>query len=76
MKIMRRVFERPVKALRRLASEIRRLVLVVDMQDVHIYGGLAIAGVGGLYISARWTMVALGVVLVLMGMFAPGVRSE
>ncbi len=48
----------------------------IDIQDVHIYGGLLLGGVGGWQVSPAWTLIALAVVLVLMGVFAPRARSE
>jgi len=48
----------------------------IDIQDVHIYGGLLLGGVGGWQVSPAWTLIAIAVVLVLMGVFAPRARSE
>ena len=42
-----------------------------DVRDAHIYGGLLLGGVGGWQISQGWTLIAVAVVLVLMGIFAP-----
>ena len=44
----------------------------VDLRDAHIYGGLLIATVGGWHVSWPWTCVALGVVVMVLGIFAPG----
>ena len=50
----------------------------LDLRDGHIYGGLVIATVGGWQVSWPWTCVALGVVVMVLGIFAPGTapRSE
>jgi hypothetical protein len=39
----------------------------IDLQDVHIYGGLVIAAVGGWQLSPAWTMVAAGLALLALG---------
>lgn len=36
----------------------------VDARDMHFYGGLLLAGAGGAQISMRWTLIAIGAVLV------------
>ncbi|KKL87169.1 hypothetical protein LCGC14_1937420, partial [marine sediment metagenome] len=46
----------------------------IDTQDAHIYGGLLIGALGGWQVSPAWTLIALGVVLLLIGVLAP--RSE
>lgn len=43
----------------------------VDLRDLHVYGGLVIAAVGGWQLSPAWTSVAIGVVLAVIGIFAP-----
>lgn len=43
----------------------------VSLRDLHIYGGLTVATVGGWQVSPAWTLVALGVVLATFGVFAP-----
>lgn len=43
----------------------------LDLRDAHVYGGLALATVGGLMISWPVTVCALGIVLLTMGIFAP-----
>lgn len=43
----------------------------VDARDVHIYGGLALAALGGWQLSAPVTCVALGCVLLVLGVFGP-----
>lgn len=42
----------------------------VDVRDVHVYGGLLCAGWGGWQLSPPLTLVALGVVLTALGVFA------
>lgn len=44
----------------------------MDLRDVHVYGGLIVAGIGGAFVSWPWTLVALGVALGAMGLFLPG----
>ncbi len=46
--------------------------LDLDSRDGHIYGGLLLAGVGGWQVSWPWTCIALGVVVMVLGIFAPG----
>lgn len=41
----------------------------IDAHDLHAYGGLALAAVGGWQLSPAWTLVAIGVVLFAMGLF-------
>lgn len=48
-----------------------RMFRAVDVRDAHVYLGLAIAGAGGWTMSPAWTLVALGIVLTLMGVFVP-----
>lgn len=55
---MRAIIVRCWRALRKL-----------DNRDVHVYGGLAIVGVGGFFLSAAWTCIAIGSVLVAFGLF-------
>jgi hypothetical protein len=43
----------------------------VDLRDAHVYGGLVIAAWGGWQLSPSWTAVAVGVALVLFGVFVP-----
>jgi hypothetical protein len=42
----------------------------ITLRDVHIYGGLVVAGIGGWQLSPAWTGVVLGVALTGMGVFA------
>lgn len=44
----------------------------LDLRDGHIYGGLLIAAVGGWQVSWPWTCIALGGVVMVLGIFAPG----
>ena len=44
----------------------------VDARDGHIYGGLLVAAVGGWQVSWPWTCIVLGVVVTVLGIFAPG----
>jgi hypothetical protein len=43
----------------------------VDLRDLHVYGGLALAAAGGWQLSVAWTCVIVGLVLAAMGIFAP-----
>lgn len=43
----------------------------VDLRDVHVYGGLALAAWGGWQLSPAWTAVAIGAALMLFGVFVP-----
>ena len=38
-----------------------------DAVDLHVYGGLLLAAVGGFLISVAWTLVGVGCVLALIG---------
>ncbi len=42
---------------------------VVSLRDLHFYGGLAIAAVGGAMLSAPITLIALGAALAAVGLF-------
>ena len=46
-----------------------RALRELDNRDIHVYGGLAIAGVGGLFLSPAWTCIVIGGVLVVFGLF-------
>ncbi len=50
----------------------------VDARDTHIYGGLVVAAVGGWQISWPWTCIVIGLVVMVLGIFAPRMagRSE
>ena len=50
----------------------------LDARDGHIYGGLIVAAVGGWHVSWPWTCIVLGVVVMVLGIFAPRMapRSE
>ena len=41
------------------------------VMDAHIYGGLLLAAIGGWRLSPAWTLVAVGVTLVALGLLAP-----
>jgi hypothetical protein len=43
----------------------------VDLQDIHVYGGLALAAAGGWALSPAITAIVLGVLLALLGVWAP-----
>ncbi|KKL57148.1 hypothetical protein LCGC14_2238300, partial [marine sediment metagenome] len=43
----------------------------LDARDGHIYGGLLVASVGGWQVSWPWTCIVLGVVVMVLGIFAP-----
>lgn len=43
-----------------------------DMNDLFFFGGMLIAGRGGWLVSPRWTLVAEGIVFVLVGLFGFG----
>ena len=48
-----------------------KVKLSLDVRDVHVYLGLAIATAGGLILSVAWTLITLGLFLALMGIFLP-----
>lgn len=48
----------------------------LSLRDAHVYGGLALATVAGANISPEWALIGLGVVLVLLGLYGPGARSD
>ena len=48
-----------------------RIRIPIDVRDAHVYGGLALAAIGGWQLSASWTCVAVGLALTLFGVFAP-----
>lgn len=41
----------------------------VSLRDLHAYGGLGIAALGGWQLSPAWTCIAIGTVLLAMGLF-------
>ena len=41
----------------------------LDNRDWHVYGGLAVAGMGGWFLSPQWTCIAIGGALVMFGLF-------
>lgn len=43
----------------------------ISLRDLHIYGGLALAAVGGWQLSPAVTAVALGIIVAALGIFAP-----
>jgi len=47
----------------------------IDLRDVHVYAGMAIATVGGMLISTAWALVALGLFLACLGIFLPNRRG-
>ena len=49
-----------------------KLRAAVDAHDVHFYGGLLLAGVGGTLLSVAWTLVAVGAVLMVVGFVSSG----
>ncbi len=54
---------------RAIGEGFRRALQAPDSRDWHVYGGLAIAGVGGWLLSPAWTFIAIGGALVLFGLF-------
>lgn len=43
----------------------------LDNRDIHVYGGLVLAGFGGCVLSPAWTCIVIGGVLVMFGLFGP-----
>ena len=43
----------------------------LDTRDAHIYGGMGLAGFGGWQVSPIGTCIAVGLILALLGIFAP-----
>ena len=60
-----------VAGFRRVAEGAKALKPDVDARDGHIYGGLIVATVGGWHLSWPWTCIILGVVVMVLGIFAP-----
>lgn len=54
----------------RLLAWLRRLTAPDVLRDLHVYGGLLLAGVGGWLLSPAWTLVLVGLVLVGLGLLA------
>jgi uncharacterized membrane protein len=52
-----------------LAGLARMLTRPDVLVDLHIYGGLAVAGWGGWQLSPPWTAVALGLLLVALALW-------
>lgn len=48
----------------------RAVARALDLRDLHFYGGIALAMMGGWMLSPAWTMVAGGAVIALVGLFA------
>lgn len=52
-------------------SGVRRLraalAAAFDIEDAFFFGGLFLAGVGGVMLSLPWTLIAIGAVLALKG---------
>lgn len=57
--------------MRRLLASLGRPDVVVDL---HIYGGLLLAGVGGWQLSPRWTLVLAGLALAALGVWGARTR--
>lgn len=60
--------------MKRIFSAFVWLRSALDLRDLHYYGGLTVAAVGGWQISPAITLVALGAVLALTGIIPP--RSQ
>lgn len=43
----------------------------LDLRDLHVYGGLTLAALGGWQISPTATCILIGVVLTAIGIFVP-----
>jgi len=50
---------------------VRLRIPEISLRDVHIYGGLALATAGGWQVSPALTVITLGLVLAMLGIFAP-----
>ncbi len=61
-----------IAGFQRTGERVKALKPDLDTRDGHIYGGLLVAAVGGWQISWPWTCIALGVVVMVLGIFAPG----
>lgn len=51
-----------------------RLQATVSLRDGHIYGGLVLVGVGAWLVAPAAAYISVGVVLMVLGIFRPGVR--
>lgn len=63
-----RVGRGALAVVRTVASAV---VASVDLRDLHVYGGLALGTWGGWQVSPPWTAVAVGSVLLGLGLFLP-----
>jgi hypothetical protein len=52
----------------RVLTGLWKAVRSLDLRDWHVYGGFALAAVGGMFLSAPWTCVALGLALAGLGL--------
>ena len=43
----------------------------VDLRDLHVYGGLALAAIGGWQLSPVLTTIGVGLILAAVGYFTP-----
>lgn len=59
---------------RRLGQAMRSVVAVFDLRDMHFYGGLAVAMIGGWRLSPAWTLITAGITLALVGLWQGGKR--
>ncbi len=50
---------------------IRTLVRPDVLRDFHVYGGLALAAIGGWHLSPALTGIAVGITLMLLGLLPP-----
>lgn len=50
------------------------VIAVFDLRDLHFYGGLALAMIGGWRLSPAWTLITAGITLALVGLWQGGKR--
>lgn len=55
-----------------MRAALERLLEAVSLRDAHVYGGLALALWGGWQLSPAWACVAVGAVVLAIGIFRPG----
>lgn len=60
-----------MEAIHQAGERAKALKPDIDLRDAHIYGGLLIAAIGGWQLSWPWTCIILGVLVTVLGIFAP-----
>ena len=66
---MKAIIGRYWRAIHTVPVPLWRALRAMDNRDWHVYGGLALAGVGGWSLTPAWTCITIGGALVLFGLF-------